>query len=38
LQTIVGSCNSKAPSNARFFKLGMRFAMKRGEDQVRRVK
>ena len=38
VRTIIQSCNSTAPSNARFHKSGLRFEVKRGADEVRRVK
>src|SRR5687767_5437012 len=38
VRTIIQSCNSAAPSNARFHTTGLRFEMKRGDEMVRRVK
>ena len=38
VRTNVSSCNSKARSNAKFHKTGLRFEMQRGEDKMRRTK
>lgn len=37
VRTVISNCNSAAPSNARFHNTGLRFATKRGEDQVART-
>lgn len=36
VRTIIGNCNSTAPSNARFHKTGLRFVATRGDDAVMR--
>lgn len=38
VRTIIGNCNSIAPSNSRFHKTGLRFELKRGEDGAQRTK
>lgn len=38
VRTIIGNCNSAAPSNARFHNMGLRFEVKRGSDFAARKK
>jgi predicted transcriptional regulator len=37
-RTIIQSCNSSAPSNVQFHKTGLRFELKRGQDNARRTR
>jgi len=37
LRTIISNCNSTAPSNERYYKLGLRFEVKRGANDVLRT-